>query len=577
VKLHDLTVLVGPNNSGKTSFLEALGAAIGMGRRSVSAEDIFLAPGEAKAPPDRTAMVDVLIRPVDPKEKVLPTFPPGSFWLTLWGIGVAQDDNDHDFVAIRTQVKWDQKQGDYVLERRFLVNWPSDPHKWADAKANERAGSVSIRQIEPFGLSLIDAKRDIHDEMLARGSFWHRLVSDLHLTDAQIKTLEKRLSKLNASIISASEVLRHVQASIDDLHHATDSDKGAVSITPTARSLRDLSRGMDVSFATRGAQAFPIARHGMGTRSLAALLTFRAYITWRQKKMKGGEFHPMLGLEEPEAHLHPQAQRALFRLIKEFPGQRIISTHSAYIAAEAQISQFRLFRKVGAQSNLTSMDTSSLSKQDLRKINRMVMNTRGDLLYARMVVFMSGETEEQALPQFGERYWGRHPNDLGISMLGVGGDGSYLPFIRLAASFGIPWYIFSDGEPDAQKKVTKALETIGQSWPSDRVIQLPAGKNFEQYVTTTDYQKVLIAMIISLEGKNERHKKALEEEWAKEAKPLTRILDYLADDKNKTKCAKPLAEAITAHPNPSLRFPGKVRELFEAISRECQLKPKKSI
>jgi putative ATP-dependent endonuclease of OLD family len=93
-----------------------------------------------------------------------------------------------------------------------------------------------------------------------------------------------------------------------------------------------------------------------------------------------------------------------------------------------------------------AIDTTGLSEEDLRKIDRMVMNTRGEILYARALVFFEGETEEQALPIFAERYWNQHLSNLSISMVGVGGDRSYTPFLRLAHSFGIPWYIFSDGE-----------------------------------------------------------------------------------------------------------------------------------
>ena len=76
------------------------------------------------------------------------------------------------------------------------------------------------------------------------------------------------------------------------------------------------------------------------------------------------------------------------------------------------------------------------------------MNTRGDILFARALVFFEGETEEQALPDFAEKRWGKHPNDLGFSFVGVGGSGNYLPFLRMAESFKIPWFIFSDGEAD---------------------------------------------------------------------------------------------------------------------------------
>lgn len=44
-----LTVLIGRNNSGKTSFLNALFAAIGAGQRIISNDDILLRKGEVSA------------------------------------------------------------------------------------------------------------------------------------------------------------------------------------------------------------------------------------------------------------------------------------------------------------------------------------------------------------------------------------------------------------------------------------------------------------------------------------------------------------------------------------------------
>ncbi|KAF5417572.1 MAG: DNA replication and repair protein RecF [Candidatus Methanogaster sp.] len=42
VSLDWLTVLIGENNSGKTSFLDALSASIGAGQRVISERDVFL-------------------------------------------------------------------------------------------------------------------------------------------------------------------------------------------------------------------------------------------------------------------------------------------------------------------------------------------------------------------------------------------------------------------------------------------------------------------------------------------------------------------------------------------------------
>lgn len=57
VYLDNLTVLIGENNSGKTSFLEALFAAIGAGKRVITPDDVFLAPGEKNAPKNRSIII----------------------------------------------------------------------------------------------------------------------------------------------------------------------------------------------------------------------------------------------------------------------------------------------------------------------------------------------------------------------------------------------------------------------------------------------------------------------------------------------------------------------------------------
>lgn len=568
VSLDWLTVLIGENNSGKTSFLDALSAAIGAGQRVISERDVFLAPSEKIAPKDREIVIDLLIRPTDDKGAITNSF--SEYWVELWGNGVSQDDNDNDYVGIRTQMKWDLTRDEYITERNFLVDWQEDYKKWDLARINEIAGSVSPAKIEPLALYLMDAKRDISDELRNRGFFWHKLVSDLGLADAQIDQIEKNLNEINKAIISGSGVLVHVQDNLDDLYKIIGGDEGSVSITPIPRHIRDLSKGMDVNFATKDAQAFPLARHGMGTRSLAAVLMFRAYSTWRQENAKG-EVHPMLALEEPEAHLHPQAHRALFKQIEEMPGQRIISTHSPYIAGQAKIDRFRHFRKDGANTAVTQMDMTPLDPEDLLKIDRMVMNTRGELLYARALVFFEGaQTEDQALPIFAEKYWGQHPNALGITMVGVGGKDAYIPFIRLAKSFQIPWYILSDGESDAVKAVYNALETVGEPTDSPRVFIIPDGGNFEKYITTDEYKDVLINMIITDHSKNDHHKEALKKEWADKDSSLEDIYKKLSN--NKTKYGKPIAEAITGMNNGYLRFPVLIRSLFDKMSDDLGLR-----
>jgi putative ATP-dependent endonuclease of OLD family len=566
VELDQLTVLIGQNNAGKTSFLNALFAAIGAGQRIISGDDVFLQKTEVSAPKDRPIAIDILIRPTDEQGKIVDVFPQGSAWLELWGLGVVQDDEERDLVAIRTQFKWNTIKGEYVLERRFLKDWQKDGAKWEDSKPVEKVAAVSAQQIEPLAVYLLDAKRDIAEDLRTRSSFWNKMVEEHGLSAEDVKRIEEDLSEINKDIVESSDVLTHIQSHLKNFHETLSCEEDSVSITPLARHLRDLSRGMDVVLSTRGAPPFPLHQQGMGTRSLGTFFTFWAFTTWRQKQGSSGAVHPMMAMEEPETHLHPQAQRSLFRQIDRMPGQRIISTHSPYICGQAEIAHIRHFSKNAEETLVCRIDMGAgekkLTDEDLRKIDRQVMNTRGDMLFARALVFFEGETEEQALPDFAEKRWGKHPNDLSFSFVGVGGSGNYLPFLRMAESFKIPWFIFSDGEADTVAAVNTALAAVGQAAiPNNpRVIVLPEGKKFETYIVTEASKDALMAAIVKRKAKNAQHLAALQAEWAAKstADQLTSILAEL--EASKTQYGAVVGKVLPV--------PAALEDLFKKIDSE---------
>ena len=201
---------------------------------------------------------------------------------------------------------------------------------------------------------------------------------------------------------------------------------------------------MDVIMATSGASSFSLSKQGMGTRSLASVLLFQLTPRGDSSSLTTQALHPFLAIEEPETHLHPQAQRAIFGQIEQINGQILISSHSPYVCSRADVRSFILFSKSGNESQVSHFDDDpdELGDEDHRKIRRHVMNTRGDLLFSRCIVLFEGETEEQALPDFAHYYWGKHIHEFGYSFIAVDGKDSYTAFLRLAKRFCIPWKIF---------------------------------------------------------------------------------------------------------------------------------------
>lgn len=567
VELDWLIVLIGANNSGKTNFLEAMNIAIGSVRHNINLDDIFIGPGEQTPPKDRNVIIDLLIRPTGDNGSVIDTFPLGSPWLELWGNGIAQDDDDNDFVGIRTIAKWNSTRGEYLTERKFLGEWMSESSNIESARILERSSNVLPRHLEPLLLYFMDAKRDILDEMRNRGSFWYKLVSDPGIPEEQVRRMERILNRLNQIIISNSKVLEHVQGHLSELFKTIQCEKEGVSITPLTRNIRDLSKGLDVNLCTSGEQSFSLAKQGMGTRSLASILTFKAYSSWRQK-MARGSIHSILAMEEPEAHLHPQAQRAIFKQIQDVIGQRIISTHSPYLASQAHISQFRHFQNVGSETHISQFDVTPLDSEDIRKIDRMVMNTRGELLFARCIIMFEGETEEQALPIFAEKCIGYSPSSMGITFIGVMGNKGYTPFLRMASSLNIPWYIFSDGETRVINELNSCLKNIGLSLPHDNVFIIPDNHNYEEYIVCEQYKDAIIKAIVAINAPSEQLKQALLNEWNTKKNLHDELISELK--RHKTQYASAVAKQIIELPE-EIRIPQVVRSLLRKVMSDLQL------
>ncbi len=560
VSLSPFTVLVGTNNSGKTTFLRALHLALGEGRKTVSKEDFHIDKGV----PAEEIVIDIRIVPIDDKYVRTENF--GDPWFPgLFVESQIRNEGDREYIAFRTRIASDtRKSGGYSFERVNLKQW-DDSSDWPDK--NQEGDKTQF--LEPIPLYFIDAQRDILQDLREKGSFLGRLSSRIHFDKKKIAEIEKLLADLNSNIVNESEVLKHLADRLAELSDTIGTKRAGIEITPIHKKIRDIGKGLNIHLAEGDTESLPLDYHGMGTRSWASLLAIKAFVSWEaQESRKDDEpFHSILALEEPESHLHPNAQRHLFSQIMQMGGQKIISTHSPFIASRSNLADIRHFYKIDKGSAVGQI-SNELGKDEIKKIEREIMNTRGELLFAKAVVLCEGITEEQMLPIFAEAHWGKSHFEKGICFAGTGSGTNYGVFISFCRSFNIPWFIFGDSESGIVQRIDEALAKLGLQKSSElsNIILLPSEKNIEEYLVDSGYQNELKNAIFELQKDacvNNQHREAKEKEVTKmDAAAITQFLES-----KKAKIAPYVAEAIIQSSDDKKRIPAKFLELFQEIDK----------
>lgn len=561
-----MTILIGENNVGKSNFIEAMRLAIGVGARFiVNEDDIYIAPNEDTIPRNREATIDILIRPIDEKEKILDVFSLDSFWTGHWGDAISHDALNKEFVGIRTRIFWSKEENRYKVDKKYLKDWKEDSKHIEESR--NKTGQVKFEKIEPLGLYVLTSDRDIEIEMDRGNSAWYRMVSDLGVNEEETKQIEKLLSMIDNQIISASNVLSIIKNGLDDISKTINLESDGVSITSVPKKIKDLGNNLGINLAVKGSKSFPIKSHSSGTRSVASILIFRTFVMQKTKIDETHDYHTMLAVEEPESHLHPHAEHSLFETLLDISGQKIITTHSAHILSQADLQNIRYFFRNGPHTEVVQLNMDEFNEEDRLKVRRKILMTHGDILFSRAIVLYEGqETEDQVLPVFAREYWGKEHSSFGISMASVKGY-SYDTFLKFANDFKIKWYLFSDGEDNVVAKVKKAVQKIGKPFPGDNVFIIPDNKNFEQYISSEEYRDALTNMIVSERGENDKHKIALQVEFS--TAPLEHIAAELKE--HRRMYGGCIAEYITRMQDETLKFPKVVRNLLEKISDDLGL------
>ena len=340
IPVDDTTVLVGENNAGKTALIDALRVALprtSFGRTNPFDEyDYHMSTPEDSPQTSQGIQIELWFREDASDEW------PKSIIQALAEIVQFDPIRDINSIGIRLTSHFDAASKQFVSTREFL-NVKGEP-----LAGKAQGPSIATRFLEYVRFFCLSALRDCDAEFSSKSQFWGRILRDLKIDDDKRKALVDELKKLNKSLLEADPRLEKVRQSLETIQTIAVAG-GKASIHAVPLQPWDLIARAQVVIRARGTDMdFPLSRHGQGVQSLAVLFLFQAFVDVLLKPTFNPETEAFLALEEPEAHLHPHAIRALIKALGAITTQKMISTHSPFVLQGIPISSLRLFRRAGS-------------------------------------------------------------------------------------------------------------------------------------------------------------------------------------------------------------------------------------
>ena len=164
----------------------------------------------------------------------------------------------------------------------------------------------------------------------------------------------------------------------------------------------------------------------------------------------------VFAVEEPELYLHPQAQRqfgAALRELAEMDGHQVLlATHSTHFV---DLSNYRdiciVSRDRPADGSRVRQCSDDLfeggdSKSEKARFHMAawIDPNRAEMLFARRVVLVEGETEKVLLPYLADRLG---VGDASVSVIDCGGKHNLPLYIQICKAFDLDYCVVHDEDP----------------------------------------------------------------------------------------------------------------------------------
>jgi len=410
-------VLLGANNAGKSTIVEALALLFGRERmvRPISDWDFY---GGLPKPDSRFYIIATITEfPHDDPVAVPDWFIGENVARPVWwheeDSTLSTETDPPTGTLLAAQIAMAGRYNDETCEFdtvRYYYHGECDPF-------TDNHNPVPMRVLRDVGLFLLSSNRE-----------WDRLLS--FSSSSLLKVIREYDALPGNAIEDLKEQLRSGVAKIEDfpplsgiLKTATEELQSFLLVgqssklvyRPTSLDTVSVLQSLVAHVETSDASLIPVARHGAGMVSLQAFLLLLAFAEQRRK----AERNFILAAEEPELHLHPALHQRLVHRIRSTSVQSIVTTQSPNVAASYQPNEAVFVRNNDGQLTATRLRTEPIKDIPTNSVRKLYLVHRGPFYEALMggVILVPEGVHDYEWLQLWQRLAQASPDIMGCYLL----------------------------------------------------------------------------------------------------------------------------------------------------------------
>ena len=315
------------------------------------------------------------------------------------------------------------------------------PLVYGGGSAANECDSYLLRMLR---VECLDALRDANRELIAGGEqkLLYRILRQQG--SSQYEGVKRALSAVKTAVdqdVALETVKRSVSELLESVSLKSDTGDNKIEFDFSQPDAAELLKNVGLVYGT---DPITVERNGLGRNNLlylALVLSQIARTDHPDEAQEGYSCFRLVGVEEPESHLHPHLQDHLATNIEELQRkhadslQLVLTSHSTHLAAKTSLEHTVIIRRdkdggLRPHYVLTGIDPQK-DKHTVRFLSLYLDATKSRLLFARKVVLVEGIAELLLIPLLFRQHNGKTLESIGASVVSVDGI-AFRHFLELA-------------------------------------------------------------------------------------------------------------------------------------------------